>query len=292
MTAIFWLQYPAMAQLLELQNDEIIVAYEPTLEGAAGEILRLYPGLRHELENIFDWSLDIKPQVVLVKDTRTFQKLARSEVFVAFAIPEKNLVVIDYSKMNRHPFSLSITFKHELCHLLMHRHISPDRLAKWFEEGICQWVSDGIGEIFLEKSGSGLDAAIMADRVLDLRRLTHKFPRSKTSLVLAYEQSKSVVNYITRQYGEGAVLDLLDSLKNGESMEAAVTKSLGISIGELEKDWLAHLESTPRWLVYVADNIYGILFFAAALLTVFGFIRRMIRRRVWENEAEKDRKDD
>ena len=109
--------------------------------------------------------------------------------------------------------------------------------------------------------------------------------------MLAYEQSKSVVNYIDRQYGKGAILDLLGHLKNGEFMEAAAMKILGITTDELEKDWLGHLESTPRWLVYLADNLYGILFFVAALLTVLGFIRRIMHRRVWESEEEEEAND-
>jgi hypothetical protein len=276
---IFFLQYPAMAQPLVLQNDEIMVAYEPSLENAAAEVLRLYPDLKRELEKIFAWSLDIVPQVVLVNNFRTFQKLSRNELFVAFAVPEKNLIVIDYSRMNLHPFSLRITFKHELCHLLLHRYIGNRRLPRWLEEGICQWTSDGIGEIFVDKSWSVLDAAVMADRVPGLQRLTKNFPGDKSSLMLAYEQSKSVVNYIDRKYGNGAILDLLGHLKNGMSMEAAAIASLGISADEMEKDWLSQLESTPRWLVYLADNLYGIIFFVAALLTVLGFIRRMMRRK-------------
>jgi hypothetical protein len=288
LTAIFFMQYPALAQPLVLQNDDIIVAYETSLEGVAVEVLRLYPDLKQELEKKFAWSLDFRPQVVLVKNTRTFQRLSRSELFVAFAVPEKKMIVIDYSKMNLHPFSLRITFKHELCHLLLHRHISDQSLAKWLEEGICQWASDGIGEIFLDKNWSGLDAAIMADRVLHFRRLTKNFPRDKPSLILAYEQSKSMVNYIDRHYGKRGILDLLGHLKKGESTDAATVKSLGISTDELEKNWLSHLESTPRWLVYLADNLYGILFFMAALLTILGFIRRVMRRKVWESEREEE----
>ena len=291
LTAAFFWHYPAMAQPLVLQNDDLIVAYEPTLEGAAVEMLRLYPDLRQELKKNFGWGLDIRPQVVLVKNTRNFKKLSRSKLFVAFAVPEKKLIVIDYSRMNLHPFSLRVTFKHELCHLMLHRHISSHRLPRWLEEGICQWASDGIGEIFIDKSGSGLDAAIMADRVLHLKGLARKFPRDKPSLILAYEQSKSVVNYIDRQYGKDAILDLLGHLKNGESMEAAVVKSLGISSDELENDWLSHLASTPRWLVYLANNLYGILFFVAALLTVLGFVRRIMRRKAWERAEEEDGND-
>ncbi len=286
LTAICFVQYPAVAQPLVLQNDDIIVAYETSIEGAAAEVLRLYPDLKQELEKIFAWSLDIRPQVVLVKNSRTFQRWFRSKLFVAFAVPEKNLIVIDYSRMNLHPFSLRTTFKHQLCHLMLHRHINDQRLAKWLEEGICQWASDGIGEIFLEKNWSGLDAAIIADRVLQFRRLTKNFPQDKPSLLLAYEQSKSMVNYIDRQYGKKGILDLLGHLKNGDSTEAATMKSLGISTDELEKNWLSHLESTPRWLVYLADNLYGILFFVAALLTVLGFIRRIMHRKVWESEDE------
>ena len=282
------MQYPALAQPLVLQNDDIIVAYETSLEGVAVEILRLYPDLKQELEKRFAWSLDFRPQVVLVKNTRTFQRLSRSELFVAFAVPEKKMIVIDYSRMNLHPFSLRITFKHELCHLLLHRHISDQSLAKWLEEGICQWASDGIGEIFLDKDWSGLDAAIMADRVLHFRQLTKDFPRNKPSLILAYEQSKSMVNYIERQYGKSGILNLLGHLKKGESTDTATVKSLGISTEELEKNWLSHLESTPRWLVYLADNLYGILFFMAALLTILGFIRRVMRRKVWESEKEEE----
>jgi hypothetical protein len=283
---IFILQSVILAQPLVMQNDDMIVAYEPALEGAAGEILRLYPELKQELEKIFAWPLDIRPQVILIKDTRTFRELSHNDIFVAFAVPEENLIVIDYARMNRHPFSLRITFKHELCHLLLHRHISSRHLASWLEEGICQWTSDGMAEIFVDKSGSGLDAAILAERVPDLGQLTERFPRDKASLILAYEQSKSVVNYIDRQYGKGAILDMLGHLSNGQSLEAAAINSLGISIDELEKDWLAELESTPRWLVYLADNLYGILFFMAALLTILGFVRRMIRRKVWEGENE------
>jgi hypothetical protein len=286
--AIFVLPSAGVAKPLVMQNDDVIVVYETSLKGAADKLLRLYPDLKQELGQIFPWSLDIRPQVVLVKNTLNFQKLARNELFVAFAVPDQNLIVIDYSRMNQRPFSLRITFKHELCHLLLHRHIDNQHLTRWLEEGICQWVSDGIGEILLDKRSSGLDGAIMTDRVLPLSRLANTFPRDKLSLMLAYEQSKSVVNFIDRNYGKDAILDLLGYLKNGESIDAAALKSIGMTTLELEKDWLSHLERTPRWLVFLADNLYGVLFFLAALMTIFGFVRRIKGRKAWENEETND----
>ena len=277
------------AQQTALRARNIVVIYDPTLESAAREIVRIYPELKLELEELFEWGLGIKPQVLLVRDTQAFQKITHSDLIVAFAVPEERLIVIDYSRMTIHPFTLSITLKHELCHLLLHHHISRENLPKWLDEGICQWVSDGIGELFVSQNLSGLDAAVMSGSIIPLKKLTNRFPRDKASLTLAYEQSKSVIGYIERQYGTGAILNLLDHLKNGDTVEEAVGGSLGISFERLEKQWLDHLESTPRWLVLLASNIYSILFFLAAVLTFFGFVKLLRRRkRVYEEWDEAD----
>ena len=277
------------AQQTALRARNIVVIYDPTLESAAREIVRIYPELKLELEELFEWGLGIKPQVLLVRDTQAFQKITHSDLIVAFAVPEERLIVIDYSRMTIHPFTLSITLKHELCHLLLHHHISRENLPKWLDEGICQWVSDGIGELFVSQNLSGLDAAVMSGSIIPLKELTNYFPRDKASLTLAYEQSKSVIGYIERQYGTGAILNLLDHLKNGDTVEEAVGGSLGISFERLEKQWLDHLESTPRWIVLLASNIYSILFFLAAVLTFFGFVKLLRRRkRVYEEWDEEE----
>jgi len=284
--AVFVLPSYGLEQPRILQNDDLTVTYETSLEGPASQLLELYPDLKQELVRTFSWSLDVRPHVILVKDAPAFRNLFRNDLFVAIAIPDKNLIVIDYSKMNQHPFTLRITFKHELCHLLLHHHIKGRYLARWLEEGICQWASDGIGEIFIDKHSSRLDAAMMTDRVLSLRRLANSFPRDRESLMLAYEQSKSVINFLDRKYGTDSILELLDHLKNDEHLDTAVLKTFGLKSAELEKDWLEHLQRTPRWLVYLANNLYGILFFLAAVLTIFGFIRRILRRKVWKSEEE------
>ena len=272
-----------------LQNDELAVVYEPPLKAAADEIVRLFPNLRQDLEDSFGWRLNARPQVVLIKTNRHFQKIAGNNLIVAFAVPDKNLIVIDYSRMSTRPFNLSITLKHEMCHLLLHEHINSANLPKWLDEGVCQWASDGIGEILIDKSWSGLDAAILAGQTLQLSRLTKRFPGDRSSLMLAYEQSKSAVVYIDRQYGKQAILNILGDLKNGEPLETAIFQNLSLSVNQLEKEWLTDIERTPRWLVFMANNIYGILFFVAAILSVVGFIRILIRRREYaklEDEEE------
>jgi len=222
------------AQTAVLQSDDIIVVYEPPLKAAAGEVLRMYPVLRQDLEDFFRWRLNTRPRVILVKTNQTFQKIAGNNLIVAFAVPDKKLIVIDYSRMSTRPFNLRITLKHELCHLLLHDHINSGNFAKWLDEGVCQWVSDGIGEILIDKSWSGLDAAILAGQTLRLSRLAETFPKDRVSLMLAYEQSKSVVTFMDRKYGKQAILNILSDLKNGETLETAILQSLAISVNELE----------------------------------------------------------
>ena len=286
--AVFSFQFEVRAQTAILQTEDVLVLYEPSLEKVAGEVLRIYPLLQKELENILTWRLESKTRVVLLKSPQRFRKTAGNAFIVAYAIPDKDLIVIDYSKIKSSPFNLHITLKHELCHLLLHQHVRDSNMARWFDEGFCQLVSDGVGEMLIDKNWSGLDAAVVSGRTLPLSRLAKNFPEDRASLMLAYVQSKSVVTYIDRHYGSTAIFNILADLKNGETMETAMMQRLSLSTYELEKEWLKHIQSTPRWIVFLANNLYGILFFLAAILTVCGFILRFVRKKRWEEGQESD----
>ena len=274
-----------------IKTDEIAIVYERPLQSAAEDIMRLYPKLRLELMDIFGWNFDTPAQVILISRSQDFQSMTGNEYFVAYAIPNRNLIVIDHTKMNIRPFTLEITLKHELCHLFLHRHINNRNLPKWFDEGVCQWISDGVGELFVATGWSGLDAAVMAGRIIPFKRLTDSFPRDRASLTLAYEQSKSLINYLDRRYGFAAILEILDFLRDGESIDYAVRGSLDVSLDQLETEWREQLETTPRWLIFLASHLYAILFLLAALLTMFGFIRLLIKRKRIYREWEEDEDD-
>jgi len=275
-----------IAQTAVIQNDQVAVIYGPPLQSAAREIVEIYPAVKQDLQDIFGWSLNFKPQVVLVKSNQEFQGVTGNPLFVAVAVPERQLVIIDYSKMNVHPFTLATTLKHELCHLLLHDYLGNQKLPRWLDEGICQWASDGIAEILLDDGRSVLNTAVLSGRQLPLARLRDRFPQDRMSLILAYAQSKSIVDYITREYGRKAVLDILRRLQNGDSAEEALDRVLSMSIEALEDDWLGHLKRAPTVLAFIADHIYSVLFFLAAILTILGFVRLVIRRRKYSEEEE------
>ena len=269
-----------------IQTDQLSVLFEKPLRIAAKDIVDLYPTVKTELENALEWSIEFKPTIVLVIDSEKFREMTGNSLIVAYAVSQRNMIVIDYSKMNTKPFSLGPIIKHELCHLLLHDKIGKVMLPRWLDEGVSQWVSDGIAEIIMSRKGSILDGAVLSNRLLSLRRLDERFPRDEKSLLLAYEQSKSLVEFIIQEFGRKGLLDLLKHMEGGNEVELAILKSFSIPLDELQRRWQTHLKNSITWFTYLANNLYGILFFLAALVTVAGFVRVVVKKRRYEDEDD------
>ncbi|GBE36444.1 hypothetical protein BMS3Bbin07_00591 [bacterium BMS3Bbin07] len=280
---------PLYAEQIELgiiRNREIIVQFEKPLKNAAKEVENIYPDIKAGLEKTLGWRVTFRPTVVLIKDSKTFLKMAGNNQFVAFAVPRKNLIVIDYSKMKTHPFTLEITLRHELCHLLLHHYIREGNLPRWLDEGVSQWVSGGIAEIIMDTKRSPLKDAVLSGRFIPVSALAEGFPKDKKSLLLAYEESKSIVEYMGREYGSKGVLEVLNNLKNGDGVDAAIQKALKIPVQELEIRWHKQLKRRITWFTYLSNNLYEILFFLAALITIAGFIRLLMRKRNYKDDYD------
>ena len=271
-----------------LHQKEVIIHFENSLEIAAQEVAFLYPGLKQELEEIFRWPMSFVPTISLISGSQTFQSMAGSDFIVAFATSSQNQIVIDYSKMKVHPFTLETTLKHELCHLLLHHHIKRVNLPRWLDEGICQWVSDGIAEIILDQGGSVLDEAVLSGRYLSIRSLTKRFPQERRLLSLAYAESKSLVEFIMSSYGEEGVLSVLNDLKEGADVDVALSENLSITLNDLETQWHRYLKRKTGWLTYLARHLHEILFFLGALAMIYGFIKQIKKKREYQEEEEED----
>ena len=118
--------------------------------------------------------------------------------------------------------------------------------------------------------------------------LSDGFPEDRYGLVLAYEQSRSLVEYIVETYGTPGLLQLLNALKDGRTVDDAVQKSLGLSMGALERDWVSHLVRRSTWLIYVSNNLYEILFFFAALITIIGAAKITVQKAQKQNLPGKE----
>ena len=274
---------PGLAADFErLHRNGLTVLYTPSLQAAAVEALDLYPGVRKSLEESLAWRISFQPTLILIKDRRSFVQMAGSDLFVAYAVPERNLMVIDYSKMTVHPFSIEVTLKHELCHLLLHHYVDRKNLPKWLDEGVAQWVSGGLAEIITHRKGYALKRARLTRRYLSWEALRDRFPRDRDALVLAYEQSESIVAYIVAHFGLDGLIELLHHLHKGDHPDVAVSKALFTSMDQLEAAWQRDLGRGLTLFSILVNHLYEILFFLAALTTVYGFVRYLMKKKTYE----------
>jgi hypothetical protein len=283
------------AEMEEYHGPEITVRYEVPLKDAAIRLASAYGAARADIETKLGWRLQRSPVVVLVRDYDAFQETARNTLVTAFARPERNLIVIDYSKMNRAPFDLEDTFGHELSHILLHQEIDASSLPKWLDEGIAQWASGGIADILRSGEKDLLQQAVLSHRMIALKEITETFPASPNGLILAYEESKSFTEFIVKHYGEAKLRLILKSLGKNESIEEAVNGNLGLPLKELEQQWTESLSKENLWISYAAEHLYWLLFFFAALISIAGFCvakRRMKNYRDEEDEQAEEGSDD
>ena len=268
-----------------VETAEVVIHYDEPLGGVAKETAGAYPEIRRNLESRLGWDLGYRPEIMIVKDREAFVETGAGGYAVAFAVPRRGLIVMDNSRVRIDPFSLEPILTHELAHLILHRHIPEGALPRWLDEGVAQWVSGGVAEIALmEGAGPRLKQAVLSGRWVPFNSLAGPFPADDPALSLAYEQSRSFVEFIVLRYGSEGLLRILGGLRDGKRIEAAVEDAVSVSFGELEADWRDDLKRRVTWIVYLSDRLPVILFFLAAILTVLGFIRFLIRKRNYKDE--------
>jgi len=276
---------PISAEMNTLQTNEVVVLFKGPIGNIAQEVTKVYPTVRADLAETFRWEVVFRPEVVLVNNRVNFGKMVGNDIVVAFAIPDQNLIVLDTSRVYTKPFTLESTLKHELCHILLHHNIESERLPRWLDEGVCQWASGGIAELMASDEDRVIAKASMSERLIKIGEL-ERFPLDERSLILAYQESKSIVEYIVSEFGKQGILNVLEYLKEAYSVEDSIQKGLSISLFELEKNWHAHLRRKHTWFSYFSNNLYTILFFIAALVTVYGFIRLLKKKKAYVDEEE------
>ncbi|HEX8947441.1 MAG TPA: hypothetical protein VF790_00690 [Dissulfurispiraceae bacterium] len=253
----------------------------------ARDIGEAYPEAKAELAEALGWQVDFQPEIRLVRGRDALRKMIGSDIVVAFAVPEDDLIVIDTSRAYSSPFNLKATLKHELCHLILHRHIKNAELPRWLDEGVCQWASGGIDELMAEGGSSALAKASISGTLIPFWELG-TFPRDEQSMVLAYEQSRSMVDFIVHEYGAQGLRKVLASMESGHPVDASFERILSLTSQELEAKWREHLRREYTWVSYLSSNLVTLLFVLAALATVCGFVRMLRKKKAYADMDEED----
>lgn len=119
---------------------------------------------------------------------------------------------------------------HEYTHLVFD-YITNGNYPRWFTEGLAQYVEYRVNHYEWITTGNTLDNKMYT--MLELDEQFDELPNQS----LAYRQSLAAVRYIAEVYGEDNLLKVVTSLKDGNSLEKAISKNLGLDYTAFESSW-------------------------------------------------------
>lgn len=278
---------PAYAVDFELiKTSEVTIKHEKGLSSVSNEIILLIPALKKEIQKRVGLPVNFHFGIIIYKDQETFRNLVKNDMIAAFAIPGRNLIVLDYSQFRYDPLTLRKIIMHEMCHLLLHKNIRGNNLPRWFDEGVSEWVSGGINELVYPQSTDILKRAFINNTLLPFSTISESLPSDPVNLVLSYQQGRNMVEYIEKRFGIDSIKGIILKLSSGAGFYETISKESGTDFTEIEKEWKKDKGKQYIWLTYISDNIYLILFFIAPFITIYGFIRLKKRMRDYKDEED------
>jgi hypothetical protein len=109
---------------------------------------------------------------------------------------------------------------------------------RWLAEGFGLFMS---GEEISAQNYRALAQFAQANRLLPLKTLNGNFPNGDQDRTLAYVESLAVVKYIVDTYGPDKLRATLAAFKEGNTVDDALKKGLGVTLDQLESRWKAAL---------------------------------------------------
>ncbi|MBN1829775.1 MAG: hypothetical protein JW884_11605, partial [Deltaproteobacteria bacterium] len=181
--SIFFLMVvPVFAEstMKALATKDVLVVFENGREETAREVVDLFLLSVRELKEQWNWIPEKRPEILLTNDRQSFFRNMPNPRFIAYAVPNRNLIVIDTLSALKEPFTLGTTLKHELVHIMLH-YRTGGNAPRWLDEGIAQWTTSGIAEIIKDPRLKVLERAALTGRFIRLRDLEQYFPADDTA---------------------------------------------------------------------------------------------------------------
>ena len=158
------------------------------------------------------------------------------------AFPDFNIIIVGLSGSDAQ-YDRNVVI-HELTHVLV-GHLTFTCLG-----GVPQWLNEGLA-VYSEgpldsASQAQLDQAVKDNTLLTVRSISGAFSAEAGKATLSYAESDSLVNYLLQTYGQPKMTTLLMSLRDGHTIDEALTSTYGFNVDGLEDAWRKSLGAAPR----------------------------------------------
>ena len=165
------------------------------------------------------------------------------------ADPTRGSIVVALPPAVDQPLEIQRLIPHEVAHILMARFMGAEfeYLPAWLGEGISSQM-----EIYsLPEYGLTVERAYQNRELIPFQHLCQVFPADGELAFLAYAQSDAFVQYIREQYGVSGLQSLIYAYDQGVSCDRGVEVALGLSLQELETEWLKDTFSRDTFLTFI-----------------------------------------
>ncbi|HEY3359495.1 MAG TPA: tetratricopeptide repeat protein [Polyangia bacterium] len=146
-------------------------------------------------------------------------------------------------------FNWAMVLWHELAHVFAIQ-LSQSRVPRWFTEGLSEWESQRARPEWRRKSTSEIVAALEAGTLPRLAHLNAAFTRARSldHMVLAYQQSALVVDFLVRRFGFPKIVEMLRLFGQGLPTDAVLRRATGHGPDALDAEFRADLRARlPRY---------------------------------------------
>ena len=153
------------------------------------------------------------------------------------AFTRHGTIVIGISPVNLYWGKRAVA--HELAHLVIHQMVlNPySGLPTWLDEGLAMYAEGVAAPGYT----AYLEQAIAEDNLISVRSLSSPFSAYAEEAILAYAQSYSLVEFLISSYGQGKMLELLNTFSQGSSYDAALEMAYGFDTDGLDTLWREHV---------------------------------------------------
>ena len=210
-------------------------------DGAADEplglaVLRLLDAAWEQYERRLGFAPDV-PVVVVLQTATAFRDTTRAPDWAAAW--NDGTIRVPVMGLDRPTATLVRVLRHELAHSFVASRTGTN-CPTWLHEGLAQWLEGGDPE----REDAALARRARSKPLPRLESLETPFVGlTEPVATVAYAESLSAVAHILRQRGEAGVRRLLETLGKGYPAVEALPTALGLSYGELQREWEAHLRS-------------------------------------------------
>ncbi|MFO0571271.1 MAG: peptidase MA family metallohydrolase [Polyangiaceae bacterium] len=177
---------------------------------------------------------------------------------------------------------LAEVFRHELAHVALHDAVDGRPVPRWLNEGLAVFAS---GESSFTRVQT-LWTATVSGELLPLKRLERTFPTDAAGVSVAYAQAADIVRFLIRREDHQRFVAMLERVRKGQELEAALKDSYGVDLATLEFEWREDV--SRRYTFWPAVFSGSFVWVGAIGLFVWGWRRRKKRAKEvlarWERE--------